>query len=137
MIVDKSLLDRLTAEAQASPRKRMHFDLRDTPDDSSQRMLNAIEPGTAIPVHRHTMTSETIICVRGHVEEIIYKVVDGRLVEDYSCEMRAGDSRLIQVPIGAWHTCVSLESGSVILEFKNTKYDPNTTEELWNEGNIR
>ena len=135
IIIDKNLLDKLTAEAQASPRLRMHYDLRDTTNDSSQRLLNAIEPGTIIPIHRHTMTSETVICVRGRVEEIVYKEINGRLVKDYSCVLCSRDARFIQVPIGAWHTCKSLESGSVILEFKNTKYDSNTTEELWDKGN--
>ncbi len=130
------MLDKLTAEAQASPRKRMHYDLRDSAEDTSQRILNAIEPETVIPIHRHRMTSETVICVRGHVVEVVYKEVDGQLVEECSCEMRAGDAQIMQVPMGAWHTCRSLEPGSVILEFKNTKYDPESTEELWNEGRL-
>lgn len=132
MIIDKELLDRLTSEAKTSPRKRMHYDLRDSVEDGSMRMLNAIEPETVIPIHRHTMTSEDVVCIRGHVREVVYKEVDGRLVEDYSCEMSdKSPVPFIHVPMGAWHTCKSLESGSVILEFKNTKYDPATSEELW------
>ena len=133
MLIDKQLLDFLTQQAQTSPRLRMHYDLRDSPDDDSQRILNAIEPGTIIPIHRHVMTSETVTCVRGHVCEILYDEKDGDLVEMMRCEMTpGGNPALIQVPAGVWHTCQSLESGSVILEFKNTKYNPETTEELWN-----
>lgn len=132
MIVDTALLDTLTEKAKESPRLRMHYDLRDSAEDTSQRMLNAIEPGTVIPIHRHTMTSETVTCLRGRVCEIIYMEQDGELKEVVRCEMSPGGvNALIQVPMGAWHTCRSLESGSVILEFKNTKYDPEMTEELW------
>lgn len=133
MIVDKELLDSLTAAAKESPRRRMHFDLRDSAEDGSMRMLNAIEPETEIPIHRHTMTSEDVMCIRGHVREVVYKEVAGMLVEAYSCEMTdKSPVPFIHVPMGAWHTCKSLKSGSVILEFKNTKYNPETSEELWN-----
>lgn len=135
MIIDTELLDQLTREAKSSPRKRMHYDLRDTAEDGSMRMLNAIEPETVIPIHRHTMTSEDVVCIRGRVCEVIYEEVDGMLVEDYRCEMSdKSPVPFIHVPIGAWHTCKSLESGSVILEFKNTKYDPETSEELWSSA---
>ena len=132
MIIDKSFLDNLTLQAKASLRKRVHYDLRDSVDDTSQRMLNAIEPGTVIPIHRHNMTSETVACVRGRVCEILYRECDGQLQEVSRCEMSPdGEVSLIQVPQGVWHTCRSCESGSVILEFKNTKYDPLYTEEIW------
>jgi len=132
MIIDEVFLNDLTTRAKSSPRLRVHFDLRDSPEDSSQRMLNAIEPGTIIPIHRHTMTSETVTCLRGHVCEILFKEVNGKLLEYQRCEMvPCGKNVLINVPIGVWHTCQSLESGSVILEFKNTKYDSQITEEIW------
>ena len=132
MIIDKSFLDKLTLQAKTSLRKRVHYDLRDSIDDTSQRMLNAIEPGTIIPIHRHNMTSETVACIRGRVCEILYKECDGQLQEVSRCEMSPdGEVSLIQVPQGVWHTCLSCESGSVILEFKNTKYDPLYTEEIW------
>lgn len=67
MLLGKQLLDNLTAQAQASPRLRMHYDLRNTLDDESQRMLNAIEPGTVIPIHKHSATSEDVIVLRGKV----------------------------------------------------------------------
>jgi len=69
MIISQALLDELTAKAKASPRLRCSFDLRNSSEDLSQRMLNALEPGTVMPIHRHMGTSETCVCVRGHFEE--------------------------------------------------------------------
>lgn len=133
MIIDNKFLDILTARAKESHRKRFHYDLRDSEADTSQRMLNAIEPESMIPVHRHSLTSETVACIRGRVCEILFEEKDGQLHEIMRCFMSPlGDASLIQVPQGTWHTCRSLETGSVILEFKNTKYDPCSTEEIWN-----
>lgn len=128
MIIDKEILDNLTAQAKASPRLRQHYDLRDSVDDQSQRMLNAIEPGTVIPVHRHTMTSEDVIILRGRAEEVFFDN-EGKEIEKYPL-VPGGDVLAIHVPMGQYHTCRSLESGTVILEFKNTKYDQQGTEEL-------
>ena len=69
MIVDQALLDELTVRAKESPRLRMNYDLRNSPADGSQRMLNAIEPGTVLPIHRHRTTTETVVCLRGHFVE--------------------------------------------------------------------
>ena len=65
MKIDNTLLDELTAQAQASPRLRMNMDLRNSAADTSQRMLNAIEPGSVVPIHRHQKTSETVVVLRG------------------------------------------------------------------------
>ena len=127
MIINAELLDKLTAQAQSSPRLRMHYDLRDREEDQSQRMLNAIEPGTVIPVHRHTMTSEDVIVLRGRAEEVFFDV-DGNETARFTL-IPGGESPAIHVPMGQYHTCQSLESGTVIMEFKNTKYDPEGTEE--------
>ena len=67
MKIDNKLLDNLTAQAKASPRLRMNLDLRNSDADSSQRMLNAIEPGSVVPVHRHQKTTETMVVLRGRV----------------------------------------------------------------------
>ena len=128
MLIDKALLDKLTAQAQSSPRLRMHYDLRDSVDDESQRMLNAIEPGTEIPVHRHVGTSEDVVVLRGRAEELFF---DGQGNETGRWLLAPGsDNPAIHVPRGQYHTCRSLESGTVIIEFKNTKYDPETTEDV-------
>ncbi len=121
MIIEKILLDNLTEQAKASPRLRMNYDLRDSRDDESQRMLNAIEPGTVIPIHRHNGTSEDVIILRGKAEEVFF---DDKGNETGRWLLVPGsDTPAIHVPVGQYHTCQSLESGTVIIEFKNTKYD--------------
>ena len=80
MKIDKTLLDDLTEQAKQSPRLRVSYDLRNTSGDQSQRMLNAIEPGSEIKVHRHSKTSETVVVVRGKVEEVFFDA-EGQKVE--------------------------------------------------------
>ena len=127
MVLNNELFDRLTAQAKTSPRLRQNYDLRDSEDDESQRMLNAIEPGTVIPVHRHTATSEDVIVLRGLAEEVFF---DNKGNETSRFLLTpGGESPAIHVPIGQYHTCHSLESGTILMEFKNTKYDPETTED--------
>ena len=128
MLFDDRLFDNLTEKAKASPRLRMHYDLRDSADDGSMRMLNALEPGTLIPIHRHNDTSEEVICLRGVVEEVIYDS-NGTEISRYRLGPSVG-CLACKVPIGEFHTCVSLEPGSVILECKNGKYNPQTTEDF-------
>jgi cupin fold WbuC family metalloprotein len=128
MVIDKAFLDRLTEEAKASPRKRMHYDLRDDENDLSMRMLNAMEPETVIPIHRHNETTEEIVVLRGEVEEILYDD-QGNEVERYHLKA-GGDAMACRVPIGQYHTCRSLKSGTVIIEFKRGMYDPATTEDF-------
>ena len=72
MIIDNSVLDALSAQAQASLRLRMNYDLRNSAADGSQRMLNAIEPGSPLPIHRHRKSSETVVCLRGYLRELFY-----------------------------------------------------------------
>ena len=80
MIIDTQILDELTAKAKESSRQRVAMDLRNSPEDGSQRLLNALEPGTVMPIHRHKGTSETCVCVRGHFEEYFYDA-EGHLTE--------------------------------------------------------
>ena len=120
MIIDQHILDELTAQAKASPRQRMNLDLRNSSTDNSQRMLNAIEPGTVMPIHRHRTSSETVVCVRGHFEEYFYDE-SGNLVE--VVDMVPGGA-VLNVPIGQWHSLKSLESGTVLLECKDGAYEP-------------
>lgn len=127
MIINKAILDELTERAKASPRLRMNMDLRNSDSDSSQRMLNAIEPGTVLPVHRHMNSSVTIVCVRGHFEELLYDD-NGNLVQ--SIDMVPGGT-VINLPIGQWHSLRSLESGTVVLEVQDGKYQPLTEDEVF------
>lgn len=128
MLINTALLDSLTVQAKASPRLWMHFDLRNTPDDESQRMLNAIEPGTVIPIHRHSLTSEDVIVLRGIAEEIFFDD-EGNETERYQL-ISGGGTPAIHIPKGQYHQLRSLQSGTVIFESKNTKYTPEGTEEF-------
>ena len=120
MIVDQALLDELTARAKESPRLRMNYDLRNSPADGSQRMLNAIEPGTVLPIHRHRTTSETVVCLRGHFEEYFY---DEKGLITETIDMLPGGT-LINIPAGQGHSLRSLETGTVLLECKDGAWEP-------------
>ena len=151
MKIDNTLLDNLTAQAQASPRLRMNMDLRNSDADSSQRMLNAIEPGSVVPIHRHRKTSETVVVLRGRVVEEYYDDA-GVLAESFvlgDCHVAdaprndvnrdaprndvprndapRNDAPMVyalNIPAGQWHTLRALESGTVILEMKDGAYEP-------------
>lgn len=121
--INKVLLDSLTEQAKASPRLRMNYDLRTSADDGSQRMLNAIEPGSVVPIHRHQKTSETVVVLRGKVVEEFYDELERVCSAAY--EMSAGGPVCaLNIPAGTWHTLRSLESGTVILEMKDGAYEP-------------
>lgn len=128
MNIDKQLLDNLTDQAKSSQRLRMNFDLRDALDDNSQRMLNALEPGTIVPIHRHGTTSETVVIIRGKVVQHFYD--DEGNVTDSIYMQPGGPTYAMNVPVGQWHRIESLESGTVILEFKNGPYTPITGDDV-------
>lgn len=121
MLIDSKLLDALIAQAKASPRLRMNLDLRNTPEDHSQRMLNALEPGTVMPIHRHQNTSETVVVLRGKVKWLYYND-KGELTDTILVEA-GGDICGLSVPMGQWHSLECLESGSVILECKDGAWE--------------
>ena len=128
MIIDHELLDSLSAKAQASPRLRMNFDLRNSPNDQSQRMLNALEPGTVMPIHRHRHTSETVVVLRGKVKWLYYND-KGELTDTILVEA-GGDICGLSVPMGQWHSIECLESGSVILETKDGPWEAMREEDV-------
>ena len=136
MVIDKAVLDNLTAQAQASPRLRMNLDLRNSAEDTSQRMLNAIEPGSVLPIHRHRTTSETVVILRGRAVQYLYDDA-GNETGQVLLAAGAGDPHMasllglpegavpgMQVEKGQWHRLESLESGTVIVEMKNGVYEP-------------
>ena len=123
MIINQAILDKLTAEAKASPRLRMNLDLRNGDGDQSQRMLNAIEPGSPLPIHRHKDTSETVVCLRGRLVWEFYDELERICTERIELTPN-GPVVALNVPIGQWHTVHALESGSVILEVKDGPYEP-------------
>ena len=123
MKITQTILDELTAKAKESPRLRMNLDLRDSTEDTSQRMLNAIEPGSPLPIHRHQNTSETVICLRGRLVEEFYDDLERTCIERIELSPN-GPVVALNIPAGQWHTVQALESGTVILEMKNGKYEP-------------
>ena len=143
MKLDKTLLDNLLEQAAASPRLRMNYDLRTSatsaagsgtgsgqalPEDNSQRMLNALLPGTVLPIHRHTKTTETLVLLRGRMEEIFYE--ENPLRETSRVLLDAGgDVRGLSIPVGQWHGINVLEP-TVILECKNGAYEPLAQEDM-------
>ena len=123
MKIDQTLLDSLTAQAKESPRLRMNYDLRNSAEDTSQRMLNAIEPGSVVPIHRHQKTSETVVVLRGHLREIFYDDLERRVEE--VIDLKAGGPVMaLNIPAGQWHGVEVLESGTVIMEVKDGPYEP-------------
>ena len=122
-MITQGLLDNLTEQAKASPRLRMNLDLRNSPEDKSQRMLNAIEPGSPMPIHRHTKTSETVVCLRGRLVEEFYDDLEHKCTDTFELSPN-GPTVAINIPIGQWHTVRALESGTVLLECKDGPYEP-------------
>ena len=138
-VINGELLTALHEQAGAGERRRQNFDLRTTAEDTSQRMLNALEPGTKVPIHRHLKTSETVICIEGCLDEVFFEelpnmdaggpVHDGEMAADETCFKEIARVRLcprekvygIQIPLGAWHT-VEVHEPSVILEAKDGAY---------------
>lgn len=146
MNIDKQLLDNLLAEAAESPRLRINLDLRTSESDGSQRMLNALLPGTVLPIHRHTKTTETLVILRGKMEEIFYE--EGTVSEwdgDSRCKdlcrrrvlretsrvllEAGGEVQGLSIPLGQWHTVNVLEP-TVILECKDGRYEPLAPEDV-------
>ena len=129
--IDNALLDSLTEQAKASPRLRMNHDLRNSSEDTSQRMLNAIEPGSLVPIHRHRKTSETVVVLRGRVVEEFYDELERICSATYEVSP-CGPVCALNIPAGQWHTLCSLESGTVILEVKDGAYEPIGPEDVLN-----
>ena len=129
MKITQALLDSLTEQAKASPRLRMNYDLRNSDKDQSQRMLNAIEPGSEIPIHRHQKTSETVVCLRGRLVWEYYDELERICTERIELSPN-GSVVALNIPVGQWHTVKSLESGSVILEMKEGAYEPTRPEDI-------
>ena len=136
MNFDRNILDELTQRAKESPRLRMNLDLRNSLEDGSQRMLNALEPGTVLPIHRHRTTSEVVVMLRGRAVQYLYDE-QGRETDAVLLAAGAldGDGVPGAVPgmtisKGQWHKLVALESGTVIFEAKDGPYEPIGAEDI-------
>ena len=128
MIISRQVLDNLTVKAKESPRLRMAMDLRNTPEDNSQRMLNALEPGTVMPIHRHRASSETVVVIRGKIRWIFYDE-NGNETEHVLLDAN-GENRMLVVEKDRWHSLECLESGSVLFESKDGAYEPLREEDI-------
>ena len=121
--IDNALLDSLTEQAKASPRLRMNLDLRTSDAYTSHRMLNAIETGSVVPIHRHQKTSETFVVLRGRVVEVFYDEFETTCCATYEVSAD-GPVCALNISAGTWHTLRALESGTVILKMKDGAYKP-------------
>ena len=128
MVIDNKIFDELSAQAKANPRLRQAMDLRNSPEDLSQRMLNALEPGTVMPVHRHHASSETVVLLRGKIEWIFYDD-NGNETERVTLDAN-GEPRMLNVERDRWHSLVCLEPNSVLYESKNGAYQPLAEDEV-------
>ena len=131
--ITQSLLDNLTEQAKASPRLRMNMDLRNSAKDKSWRMLNAIEPGSPLPIHRHRNSSETVVCLRGRLVEEFYDELERTCTEAIELSPN-GPVVAANIPIGQWHSIEVLESGTVIMECKDGPYEPLGPEDILESG---
>ena len=128
MTIDEALLNDLSEQAKVSPRLRMNYNFHQSLDDKCHRMLNAVEPGTEMPIHRHHASSETVVILRGKIRWIFYDD-QGRITE--STELRSdGDIRMLNVEKDRWHSLECLESGSVLYESKDGPYHPLEEDEV-------
>lgn len=136
-LINQELLKELQEKAESNERLRINFDLRTTPEDTSQRMLNALQPGTHIPIHRHLKTSETVICLEGCLDWVFYEEKSGGVEHQNDGEMATDETQYVetarfrvcpregqyglQVPLGAWHSVIVYEP-STTLEAKDGAY---------------
>lgn len=128
MVIDNKIFDQLAEKAKASERLRINYDLRNSADDLSQRMLNALEPGTVMPIHRHHGSSETVVILRGKIRWIFY---DDNGVETERVVLDAdGEPRMLNVEKNRWHSLECLTSGAVLYESKDGAYRPLQDDEI-------
>ncbi len=128
MLIDKKLLDGISLRAQENERLRMNYNLHETADSKAQRLFNALEPGTLLPIHRHQHTSETYILLRGRINVMFYNS-RGVEVERFVLNPLEGNYG-VHIPQGQWHTLEVLESNTVIFEVKDGPYAPLGPEDM-------
>lgn len=128
MVIDNKILDDLSAQAKTSPRLRMNYDLRNSAEDNSQRMLNALEMGTIMPIHRHLASTETVVVLRGKICWHFYN--DAGNETEHVVLDADGDVRALNVEKGRWHSLECMAPDSVLLEAKDGAYAPLTEDEI-------
>ena len=121
-VIDKNLLDRVSSEAKESARLRMNYNFHQSLEDKCHRMLNAVEPGSDIPIHRHPDKDESFVVLRGKVRSTTYND-DGTVIESVVLSQEDGLYG-VDIPKGVWHKLESLEPGSVVFECKEGPFVP-------------
>jgi len=116
MIIDTELLDKVAEQAKASPRLRMNYNFHQSLDELCHRFINAVEPGTEVPIHKHPTKDETFVILRGKVRVTTHRG-DGSIIEDVVLSQESGNYG-VDIPKNVWHKLESLELGSVIFECK-------------------
>ena len=116
MVIDKELLDKVSKQAKDSARLRMNFNFHQSLDEKCHRFLNAVEPGTEVPIHRHPTKDETFVILRGKVRVTTHND-DGSIIGDVVLSQESGNYG-VDIPKNVWHKLESLESGSVFFECK-------------------
>lgn len=128
MIFDTKFLDELTEKAKENPRLRMNYNLHNSMDSKAQRLFNALEPGTYLPIHRHVHTSETYIILRGSLKVTLLddnkKIIEETVIDNKK------DVYGIHIPANTWHTVEVLQKGTLIFEVKDGPYIPLTSENI-------
>lgn len=126
MIINKKLLDTVSEQAKESPRLRMNYNFHQSLDEKCHRFLNAVEPGTLVPIHRHPTKDETFVLLRGRVRVTTHND-DGSIIDSIILAPEEGRYG-VNIPKGVWHTLESLESGSVFFECKEGPFVPHEVE---------
>ena len=126
MIINKNLLDQVSEQAKVSPRLRMNYNFHQSLEDKCHRFLNAVEPGTVVPIHKHPTKDESFVILRGKVRVTTHND-DGSIIEDVVLSQESGNYG-VDIPKNVWHKLESLESGSVIFECKEGPFVPHEEE---------
>lgn len=121
-LINSTLLNEVTKQAQDSPRLRMNYNFHDSLDAKAQRLLNALELGTILPIHRHPHTAETYLLLRGKIRVMFYNDMKEE-TESTELDPQTGNYG-VHIPAGQWHTLEVLEAGSVLFEVKDGPYTP-------------
>jgi len=130
MVIDKKLLDEVSEQAKSSPRLRMNFNFHQGLDEKCHRFLNAVEPGTEVPIHKHPTKDETFVLLRGRVRVNTYND-DGSIIE--SIELSPNNGRYgVNIPKGVWHKLECIEEDSVIFECKEGPFVPHEKDGILN-----
>lgn len=128
MIITSKFLNIISAQAKESPRLRKNFNLHETLDSKVQRLFNAMEPGTVIPVQRHRNTAETLMLVRGQMKVVLYND-NKNIIEEAILSHESGNYG-VHIPVGVWHCVEILEPGTVMFEVKEGPYEPLKPEDM-------